>query len=67
MNTLQDLIDQTAKAKLVSYRQLDAEGSEVDGGAEAHTVEYTFGDGQVVTVGRDVLRDEDFELVEFRA
>lgn len=67
MHTLQNLIDQAAKASLASYRQLNTEGEEVDGGAEAHTVEYTFSDGEIVTVGGDVLRDEDFKLVKFQA
>lgn len=66
MNTLKELIEKSRQFRHVSSVARLADGSETDGWGEAETVEFTFEDGETLTVGREVLRDPDFEMVQFR-
>ena len=67
MNTIDELEANARRSKLVSSAGFNADGIEVDGWAEAESAKFVFADGNTLTVPREVLRDPDFGLIDFKA
>lgn len=65
MSTFQELKEKAETVRTKKTEAFNSDGQLVDGWANAARAEFTFEDGEKLSVGRDVLWREDFGSIQW--